>query len=150
VSAPRAFESSVPLVADAGARARPVVPADFREHMTRVAERQVSRGHAGRFDGVVWANDEARATWDGVGDVPDGATFVEEAIERTAKGDHAAGLLFMEKKDGAWRFATQGPNGEPPDQPGVEARCAACHVDAPRDSVFRVAASTAAPASSSK
>ena len=128
------------MAGDAGVRPAPVVPADFRDHMTRVADRQTSRGHAGRFDGVVWANDAAKTAWDGTGDMPDGAALVEEAIERGAKGDRPAGLLFMEKKDGAWRFAAQGPAGEPPDQPDVGARCAACHVDAPRDSVFRVPA----------
>jgi hypothetical protein len=138
VSGPRGLESSAPVVVDAGVRPPAVVPADFREHMTKVAERQSSRGHAGRFDGVVWANDAANGAWDGAGDLPDGSTLVEEAIERGVKGDRAVGLLFMEKKDGAWRFESQGPNGEGPDERSALARCAACHVDAPRDSVFRL------------
>jgi len=138
VSAPRAYESSVPLAVDAGTRAAPLVPADFRDRMTKVADRRLSRGHAERFDAIVWANDVARAAWDGVGDMPDGSLLVEEAIERTAKGDAAAGVLVMEKKDGAWRFAAAGANGDPLDPALAVARCATCHVDAPRDSVFRL------------
>jgi hypothetical protein len=139
VSSPRALESSTPLTADAGAPNRaPLVPADFREHMTKVVDRQASRGHALRFDAIVWANDAARGAWEGAGDMPDGAILVEEAIERTAKGDGPAGILLMEKKEGAWRFAAAGPKGELPDLPAGIAMCAACHADAPRDSVFRV------------
>ena len=69
--------------------------------------------------------------------MPDGAMLVEEATERTAKGDAPAGMLLMEKQDGAWRFAAAGPGGDAQDA-SVTARCAGCHADAPRDAVFRV------------
>jgi hypothetical protein len=138
VSTSRAYESSTPLVVDAGAHGAPLVPADFRDHMIKVADRRLSRGHAERFDGIVWANEAAHGAWDGAGDMPDGALLVEEAIEHTAKGDAAAGVLLMEKKDGAWRFASAGPNGDPLDPALAGARCAACHIDAPKDSVFRL------------
>jgi hypothetical protein len=114
------------------------VARDFRERMARVGERQLSRGHAERFDAVVWANDVARAVWDeAVAPMPDGAMIVEEAVERGAKGDRAAGLLVMEKRDGSWRFVAIGADGEVVDDARV-ARCAACHREAPRDSVFPV------------
>jgi hypothetical protein len=103
--------------------------------MQRMSDRSSSRGHAGRFDGVVWANDEARAAWDAAGDIPDGATFVEELVDRAARGDRPAGLLVMEKRSGAWRFAAMGPDGETVNDARV-APCAGCHRDAPRDFVF--------------
>jgi len=106
--------------------------------MARVADRRLSLGHARRFDAVVWANEGARAAWGGTGDMPDGAVLVEEAIEHTDRGDAVAGFFLMEKKDGAWRFAAESAKGDPMD-PGTAAyRCAACHADAPRDSVFRL------------
>jgi hypothetical protein len=112
------------------------VPADFREHMAKVSERRLSRGHAERFDGIVWANDVALAASNAAtGALPDGAAFVEEAIERTPQGDRAAGLLIMTKSEGAWRFAAVGPEGEVVDDTRGAA-CAACHRDAPRDFVY--------------
>jgi hypothetical protein len=104
--------------------------------MARVGERQLSRGHAERFDAVVWANDVARATFDAAtGDLPDGAMLVEEAFERPPR-DAPAGLLVMEKREGVWRFTAVGPRGEATEDAHTAATCAACHRDAPRDSVF--------------
>lgn len=140
VSSLRGLERSGPLAVDGGIRAAPLLPPDFRDHMTKVADRRTSRGHAERFDAIVWANDIARAAWDGAQDMPDGAVLVEEAIERTTKGDRAAGVLLMEKKDGAWRFDGAGAGGDALDPTTLAARCAACHVDAPSDSVFRLPA----------
>ncbi len=76
--------------------------------------------------------------------MPDGAALVEEAIERVVKGeDRPAGLLFMEKKEGAWRFEAVGPDGAVAS--GAEAsRCAVCHAQAARDDVFRVDQSSSA------
>jgi hypothetical protein len=106
--------------------------------MARVSDRQVSRGHAERFDAIVWANDVARAMWDDArASMPDGAMLIEEAIERTARGDRAAGLLVMEKREGTWRFVVVGADGEVVDDARVAA-CAACHQEAPRDGVFPV------------
>ena len=82
-----------------------------RAHGARAPSGASSRGHAERFDAVVWANDAARAAWDGAGDMPDGAMLVEEAIERTAKGDARRGLLVMEKEGGAWRFVVVDADG---------------------------------------
>jgi hypothetical protein len=116
------------------------VASDFREKMVRVGERQLSRGHAERFDAIVWVNDVARAAWDeAIAPMPDGSMLVEEAIERAAHGDRPSGLLVMEKRDGSWRFVAVGADGEVVDDARV-ARCAACHKDAPRDSVFPVGA----------
>jgi hypothetical protein len=146
VSSPRA------VIDDPGARpvdaAAPIpspVDADFRAHMTRVGERGLSRGHAERFDGVVWANEAARAGWDGSGNMPDGAMLIEEAIERTPKGDRAAGLLVMDKHAEGWRFVVVDAGGHVVKWSRVEA-CTACHKDAPRDFVFRL--ESAAPAAS--
>jgi hypothetical protein len=115
--------------------------------MARVSDRGVSHGHADRFDGVVWANDVARAVWDADADMPDGAMLVEEAIDATAKGDRAAGLLVMEKKAGTWRFVLVDPAGHVVEH-NREAACVACHRDAPHDFVFRLASPAPAPAPS--
>jgi len=114
------------------------VPADFREHWARVVERAVSRGHAERFEGIVWANDVARGAWDGATPMPDGAMLLEEAIERGPKGDRAAGVYAMRKTGGAWEFVVVDPAGRVVEG-ASEAACAACHREAPSDSVFRVA-----------
>jgi hypothetical protein len=138
VSSPRAVvdgQGARPV--DASAPVPSPVAADFRSHLVRVTERGVSHGHAERFDGVVWANDVARAGWDGAGDMAEGALLVEEAIEKTAKGDRAAGLLVMEKRSEAWRFVVVDAGGRVVEWTRVEA-CAACHKDAPRDSVFHL------------
>lgn len=145
ISPPRAVpESPAPTVVDAAAAVPSPVAADFREHMARVTERGVSHGHADRFDGIVWTNDAAHAAWDGPGAMPDGAMLVEEAIERTVKGDRPAGLLVMEKRAGAWRFVVVDAGGHVVTWSREEA-CIACHEDAPRDFVFRLQ-SAAAPA----
>jgi hypothetical protein len=129
---------------DAGPMPPSPVPADFREHMTKVLGRQLSRGHGERFDAIVWANDAAKGAWDAGGEMPDGAVLVEEAIERVGsgagRGDRPAGLLLMEKGEGAWRFRAVGPEGSVAE----EARCGACHAQAPRDRVFRVDQSSSA------
>ena len=142
VTSPRAVDASAPVVPSP-------VAADFRAHMARVSERSVSHGHAERFDGVLWTNDVARAVWDGSGDMPDGALLVEEAIERTGKGDRAAGLLVMEKRAGAWRFVVVDAGGHVVEWTRAEA-CAACHKDAPRDFVFHLDNAAAPAASASK
>lgn len=145
-------------VVEAGVAAPSPVPGDFREHMAVVAPRQLSHGHGEAFDGTVWANEAARGAWAARGEMPEGAALVEELTEKVrpggggavpparvpANGDRAAGLLFMEKKDGAWRFVAVGPDG----RSAEDGRCAACHAQAPRDAVFVVdqpasAASTA-------
>jgi hypothetical protein len=106
--------------------------------MVRVGELRVSRGHGERYGAVVWANDVARATWDAaVAPLPEGAVLVEEATDHTAGGDRLAGLFVMEKRDGAWQFSAVGADGDVADGART-ARCAACHRDAPRDSVFPV------------
>jgi hypothetical protein len=146
ISSPRAVnESTHGTFADASAGATSPVAADFRSHMARVSERIVSHGHADRFDGVVWANDVARAAWAPAGDMPDGAVLVEEAIERTTKGDRPAGLLVMEKHGATWRFVLVDDRNHVVDG-AREATCAACHTDAPRDFVFRVESVPVAPA----
>lgn len=113
------------------------VPADFRDRMARVVDRAPSHGHAERFDAVVWANEVGRAAWNGAGDMPDGAMLVEEAIERTPKGDRAAGLLVMQKSGGTWRFVVVDAAGHVAKE-SQEALCAECHREAPRDYVFRL------------
>jgi hypothetical protein len=139
VSTPRAAQSVAR--ADGGAPGVSPVPQDFRARMVRATDRFLSRGHAERFDGVVWTNDVARVAWDQAGDMPEGSLLVEEAIERggrEARGDRAAGLLVMEKKPAGWRFVAIDPKGNVVDDAARTAACAACHRDAPRDWVFRV------------
>jgi hypothetical protein len=112
------------------------VGADFRERMVQLGARGRSRGHAERFDAVVWANEVARAAWDAApAPMPDGAMLVEEALEPTGPGGRALGLLVMEKRGGTWRFVAVGADGEVVDDARVTP-CASCHREAPRDSVF--------------
>jgi len=136
-------------VVDAATAVPSPVAADFREHMTRLTERAVSRGHAERFDGIVWANEAGRAAWDAPGDVPDGAMLVEETVARTVKGDLPEGLLVMEKRGGTWRFVVVDATGHVVEW-AREAACVACHKDAPRDFVFHVESAAAPAASASK
>ncbi len=103
--------------------------------MTRVSDRFVSYGHAGRFDAVIWVNEPAHVAWEAGGVMPDDAMLVEEVLERTGDGDRAAGLLVMDKHSGTWRFLAIGADGEVVSDERTAA-CEACHRDAPRDNVF--------------
>lgn len=146
ISSPRAvIEGPSVRTVDASAAVPSPVAPDFREHMARVTERAVSRGHAERFDGIVWTNDAAHTAWEAAGNMPDGAMLVEEAIERTGKGDRAAGLLVMEKHGEAWRFVVVDAAGHVVQWTRGE-MCTTCHKDAPRDSVFHLV--SVAPATS--
>jgi hypothetical protein len=152
---PVGFSSSRPppppdsATADAGMRGPSPVPADFREHMARVVDRQLSRGHGEKYDAVVWVDATARAGWDAGGDLADGATLVEELSQRADGAGKPAGLLLMEKRAGAWSFTAIGPDGEVADD-AKTAACKTCHDAAPRDDVFRVAvAPVPSPLSSS-
>jgi hypothetical protein len=132
VSPPRAVEPAAGL--DAGAEEAPV-PADFRARLSRVSDRFLSRGHADRFDGVVWASEQAAVAAASGGDFADGARFVEEAFGRDVTDGGAAGLLAMEKRGGVWHFAAVGPDGDVAGDARTGA-CVTCHREAPRDFVF--------------
>jgi hypothetical protein len=132
ISSPRAAGSSAIL--DAGAFTPSPIAADFRKQMSNVLARQLSRGHGERFDAVVWVNDVALGAWDAGAPMPDGAVLVEEALEMAVKGDRPQGVLFMEKKDGAWTFGAADADGGAV----TDRRCEQCHAEAPRDDVFRV------------
>jgi hypothetical protein len=103
--------------------------------MARMSGRFVSHGHGEHFEAVIWANDAARDAWRAAVDMPEGASLVEEAIERAAGHDRPAGLLVMVKREGAWRFVAVGPAGEVASDVRV-VPCADCHREAPRDFVF--------------
>ncbi len=112
------------------------MPADFRSKMARMGDLFLSKGHGERYQAILWLNDVARAAWDEAPrEMPDGALVVEEAFDRGGRGDRPAGLFVMEKKGGAWRFVAVGPDGEVVADARV-APCAACHREAPRDSLF--------------
>ena len=144
VSPPRAVEPAAAL--DAGAAETPV-PTDFRARLSRVSDRFLSRGHADRFDGVVWASEEAAAAAGSGGDFSDGARFVEEAFGRDVTDGGAAGMLAMEKRAGVWHFAAVGPDGDVAGDARTGA-CVACHREAPHDFVFATPAPSAgSPAS---
>ena len=133
---PRGVPASTPDAAPP--KASPVAP-DFRKTMARLTDRQVSEGHAERFDAIVWANDAAKGAWDAGSAMPDGAMLVEEAIERPGRSDRAdrpAGLFVMKKDGGSWSFVVVAPDGEVVDDARV-APCKACHALAPVDYVFK-------------
>lgn len=141
VSPPRAVEPATALDAGAEETQAPVA-ADFRAHLSRVSDRFLSRGHADRFDGVVWASEEAAVAAASGGDFADGARFVEEAFGRDVTDGGAAGLLAMEKRAGVWHFAAVGPDGDVAGDARTGA-CAACHREAPHDFVFATPAPSA-------
>jgi hypothetical protein len=117
--------------------AETLVPQDFRQRFHQLTSRQLSRGHAERFDAIVWGNDLAFGSWEGSGPLPEGSLLVEEAISRDVAGDKAMGLLLMQKQLGTWRFTAIGPEGDVADESRTE-RCATCHEEAPGDGVFQV------------
>jgi hypothetical protein len=135
---------SPPRAAERGARANASdadlspVAGDFRAHLAKISDRFVSQGHASRFDAIVWANEAARTEPAGAGGwaLPDGAIFVEEAIARGEADAGTLGLLVMEKRGAAWRFASVGADGKAVEDPR-QASCVACHREAPQDFVFR-------------
>jgi hypothetical protein len=141
VSSPRAAERA-PGVADAATAAPWTAASDFRSRLSRISERFVSRGHAERFDAIVWGDDASRTLGDAGADFAEGTMFVEEALVPGADAG-GLGLLMMEKRAGAWRFAALSPEGEMASDSRV-APCTDCHREAPRDFVFR----TPAPAAS--
>lgn len=135
-SAPRGVPAEKP---DAAAPKPSPVAADYKKTMARLTERQMSEGHAERFDAIVWANDAAKGAWEAGSAMPDGAMLVEEAIERPGRsdrGDKPAGLFVMKKDGGIWTFVVVGPGGEVVDDARV-APCKACHALAPVDDVFK-------------
>jgi hypothetical protein len=134
---------------DGGAARSTAIPADFRESMTKVNHaRFVSNGHAaGRFDVDVYANAAgAEALVKERGEVPAGARFVEEHVERGGSMAGKVGaIMMMEKRErgfdperGDWRYVVVGAAGELV-KDGVIESCAGCHADAPHDHLFRVA-----------
>jgi len=135
-SVPKGVPASAP---DAAAPRPSPVARDFRKTMARLTDRQVSEGHAERFDAIVWANDAAKGAWDAGTAMPDGAMLVEEAIERPSRSDRAdkpAGLFVMKKDGGLWSFVVIGPAGEVVDDARA-APCKACHALAPVDYFFK-------------
>lgn len=130
---------------DAAAPKPSPVAADFKKTMARLTDRQMSEGHAQRFDAVVWANDAAKTAWEAGTVMPDGAMLVEEAIERPGRSDRAdrpAGLFVMKKDGGSWSFVVVAPDGEVVDDARV-APCKACHALAPVDYFFKAQTSSA-------
>jgi hypothetical protein len=124
VSPPRAPERTA--IPGAGASEPPPVPADFRSRMARASERFLSRGHGEKFDGIIWANEIARAAADPQSVLADGSIFVEEAIAGDTRGERSAGLLVMTKRGEAFRFDAVEPDGGVASRERVDA-CVACH-----------------------
>ncbi len=139
VSPPRGMDRSAVQARSAAPAGGALFPADFRHSLSAVTLRKLSRGHAERFDAIVWANDVARVAWDGSGAMPDGALLLEEAIappERASERDKLLGLLVMRKDAGQWHYVAVGPDGGVAEESRTS-RCAACHEQALRDSVFQ-------------
>jgi len=128
ISAPRAPEAVAEAV-DAGQPPPPPVAPDFRSHMTRLSDRFLSRGHAERFDAVIWGSALEEPDGGRQDDFPEGAVFVEEAIVRDTRGDRPFGLLVMTKQKDAFRFDAVDADGRvaPPEH---VAACIECHREA--------------------
>ena len=130
VSAPRAPEAVAEADAgDAAPPPPPPVPPDFRSHMNRLSDRFLSRGHAERFDAVIWGNAQVAPDASSDQDFPEGAVLVEEAVVRDTRGDHPFGLLVMTKEKDSFRFDAVDADGrvEPAER---VAACATCHREA--------------------
>ncbi len=135
ISPPRATERG-PGGPDAAAGPPWIAPDDFRARLSPISERFLSRGHAERFDAIIWA-DKPSGTADAGSAFAEGAMFVEETIARGVADGGGSGLLMMEKRSGTWRFAAVSTEGDITSDSRV-APCAECHKEAPRDFVFRV------------
>jgi len=142
VSAPRSEPEPTPLF-DASASSPPS-GTPTRAGMQRVSARFTSQGHGDAFEAEVWANAEGRAALDAELEARDGAVFVEEASHTTARGDPIGGRLVMEKRRGAWRFFVVEADADAAAESAASG-CEACHRDAPRDHVFRLAAMRGPP-----
>ncbi len=131
-------------IADAGADASGLVPADYKTSFKKINHsRFVSVGHAsGRWDVDVYANElGARAIETRAKDAPVGAVIVQEHYERS-EGTSAGPVMVMEKKakgfaadHGDWRYASVGASGAPARDTTA---CAQCHDEAPTDGLFPV------------
>jgi hypothetical protein len=124
VSPPRASEPAF-RGAEGGAPTTSSLSADFRQRMMRASETFLSRGHGERFDATVWSS----AADAGAGE---GAIYLEDLALRDGGG--AGGLLVMERRGAAWRFAAVGPDGQAVDDAGAQA-CEPCHREG-RDGLF--------------
>jgi hypothetical protein len=152
VSPPRAPERSA-VESDGAAGEPSPVADDFRTKMKLVADRFLSRGHAERFDALVWANDVAEKSWSTPSAMAVGALLIEETIARDGGTDRPGGLLVMEKADlgsagagggGGWRYVVVAPSGEVTSGARLAA-CETCHREA-KGSVFPLAREAPAPA----
>jgi hypothetical protein len=112
--------------------------------MKLVADRFLSRGHAERFDALVWANDAAQKSWSTPSAMAVGALLVEETITRDGGTDRPGGLLVMEKADAGWRYVVVAPSGEVTSGARL-AVCETCHREA-KGNVFPLTRETPAPA----
>lgn len=124
-----------------------MAPTDFRARLSRITGRFPSRGHAEKYDAIVWGDSAAGAAdagTDAGSDFAEGTMFVEETTARGVADGGASGLLMMEKRAGAWRFAAVSPEGEIVSDSRV-APCGECHREAPHDYVFRTPARAAGP-----
>jgi hypothetical protein len=135
--------ASLPDAAPAGP---PRIPADFRERLTKMNRaRFVSKGHAaGRWEVDVYANEAgAKALRDPRTEVPEGAVFVEEHVER-APESHQGPLMMLEKMSAGfdaahhdWRYVVLGANGDLEGDGSLDG-CTRCHDSAPHDHLFVV------------
>ncbi len=123
-----------------------------------IAEPVVSEGHGvGRFVVTVYASDVAATAYDkGRAPYPVGAIFVAEHAERASTAARGRGPTFMMERladgdagAGGWRYTAIDGDGNVAPAEAVT-MCTACHVDAPRDSVFPVAVAAPAPAPPTK
>jgi hypothetical protein len=133
ISPPRAAER-IPGAADAAA-APWIAPSDFRSRLSPLGERFLSRGHAERFDAVVWGDPSGTAS-DAGGAFADGTMFVEETFVSGESDGGSQGLLMMEKRAGSWRFGATSSDGEIANDSRL-VPCVDCHREAPHDFVFR-------------
>lgn len=115
---------------------------DYRSwrKFTQYAEPRRSKTHSGNYV-VAWYNDAAApAVGAGAQEYPDGSVIVKE--NRLTAGGAPASLSVMAKRAGRWVWISATPDwqvftwdGKPLAGDDV-ASCAACHGEAPKDSVY--------------
>jgi hypothetical protein len=122
-----------------------VLPADYTTTFRKLnASPALSEGHGvGRYAITIFANEAANTAFEaGHGEYPNGAVFVAEHDEHTARDVQHASTFMMEKRAGiadagrsTWRFVAVDSEGRVAADEAT-GLCASCHAEAAHDGVF--------------